>query len=535
MAGPATSNNPLVPILVMVTVVGIVGGFWWFTRDAPTNYGSVGPAMRETPAPREAEADSTSDTIEAVRGQIELVEQRAAETLEENRRLVAEMKQLSEERAQERAEYEARLEGEIERQGVQYDSLGDTLGTQLGELSSAMTQRLAELEARLSEQETDVRAVPIGESAEAAPTYRSGQTVPATETLDIVWVEPLDSPLAGNVDDSEGSGGIERELREGADTITGGRLLRASEGRGGRNDAGRGQRAESSGFVADPNVRTSLAAAHRFEEERREAARAAAIVEPSEEVERVYTLPDLSIGFDSTALTALVGRVYLDEDRVRNPFEFKIVLGRDNIAANYTDLPPEIEGMFFEGLATGDRLLSCVRGTLTAASFIFRDGTVVPAYIGDPGSRPENEAYPANRIGYITDPRGNCVPGQFVSDAPKWLAGTAVLAAAEGYALALRQQHIESASIVDGSGVTVVENFTGEAGEFAAASGLYGGINAVADYARERLGEVFEAVYVPPGQPVVVHLQQELRLDRNPDARQVVYPTQGGSRNARLD
>ena len=526
------SSNLLLPFGVIFMVLTVAGITWFLSRDEGFEYGSVGPELPEDPMPDEAEADSTSNTIDAMRGQMEIVEQtvneRVNETLEASEALQEELKELGDKRATEQETLRARTEAELEEQR----SRNEELGTKIEELTNALLDRLQEVETQVQDQAGESIELAIGGETEEELKYRSGQRIPATEMTDIVWLVSLDESASQRQASAVGQGPAAAVVNGANRLRTGSGLL--SEANDGANTSEAVEPATNA--KANPNVRANLVDEERrtrqlAEDERRRAA----AVDPEPETELVYTLPDLSIGFDSSALTALVGRVYVDESEITNPFEFKLVLGRDNVAANGQELPSEIDGMFFEGFATGDRLLSCVRGVITTASFLFSDGTVVPAYIGDPGSRPENDAYPANRIGYITDPRGNCIPGQFISDAPKWLAANAVLAGAQGFAQALRQQEIESASIIDGSDVTVVENFTGEAGRFSGASALVGGIDVVNEYAQRRLDEIFEAVYVPPGHPVVVHLQQEIRIDRVPDARKVTYPRNAGQANAYLD
>lgn len=527
-----TRSNLLLPTGVILTILGVTSLSWYISRDREFQFGEVGPELAGAPVPSEAEADSTSNTIEAMRGQMQIVEdtvnERVEQTLAASEALQDEVKRLSEEREAQQAALRDLAAQELESQKAR----NAELSARIEELTSALLTRLQEVETRVVKQEQISLQLPIGDEAEE-PSFESGERIAATALNDIVWLAPLDESafsIAGTDGESKSAG---NPVAAGVSQLkTAGGLL-TSTNAGAVNAGGAGQ-----GGVAgriNPNVRASLVEAERQAVQNSESRRLAAMLAPEPTTVPVYTLPDLSIGFDSSALTALVGRVYLDEDEITNPYEFKLVLGRDNVAANGQNLPDEIQGMFFEGYAVGDRLLSCVRGTITAASFLFSDGTVVPAYIGEPGSRPENDAYPRNRLGYITDPRGNCVPGQFVTDAPKWLAANALLAGAQGYARALREQEIERASVVDGSGVAVIENFTGDAARFAGASALVGGIDVFNDYASERLGEVFEAVYVPPGHPVVVHLQQELRLDRKPDARKITYPPHGGQANAYLD
>jgi len=530
-----TSTNFLIPAGVMLTVLIVAGASWWLSRDIDVQYGDVGPELSSAPKPKEAEADSTSDTIAAIKGQIDLNnqqnEERVSAAIAANKALQEEVDRLNRERELDKSAQRDAATAELAEQRAQ----NEALGSKVDELTNALLTRLDNVETRIDEQSLVSMEIPIDDGKEKERVYRSGERIPATELNDIVWLGSIDESVrSGYVT----GGGAVNNLGDGivaqAKDLKTGSLLRASNGTVADDANNSGAREFSQ---VNPNVRSSLVTAQRDAVQKQrvvEAQELESLVEPEPDSEPVYTIPDLSIGFNSSALTALVGRVYLDEDKITNPFEFKLVLGRNNVAANWQELPSEIQGMFFEGYATGDPLLSCVRGNITAASFLFKDGTIVPAYIGDPGSRPENDVYPANRIGYITDPRGNCIPGQFVTDAPKWLAANTLLAGAEGYARALRQQEIETSTIVDGTGATLIENITGEATRFAGASAAVGGVDVLNEYARERLGQVFEAVYVPPGHPVIVHLQQEIRIDRKKDARKITYPQNTGQSNAYL-
>lgn len=256
--------------------------------------------------------------------------------------------------------------------------------------------------------------------------------------------------------------------------------------------------------------------------------------EPEPTTEKVFTLPDLSVLGRATSVTALLGKVYPDEDIV-NPFPVKILVGRENLSANFQDLPDEIEGMLFGGYAVGDKAFACAEVNLTSATFVFRDGTVRSAYMGDDGTRPANSAYRKDSIGYIADSWGHpCIPGEYVTDAAKQLTSLAVLYGLEGYARALRQQEISTSVFNGQGGPVVVDELTGSATRFAAATGVADGLEGAVDWFKDGYARITEAYYVPAGMSVSVHLTQELRLDREPDARQIRY-NRGGKSHARLD
>ena len=52
---------------------------------------------------------------------------------------------------------------------------------------------------------------------------------------------------------------------------------------------------------------------------------------------------------------------------------------------------------------------------------------------------------------------------------------------------------------------------------------LGGGLKETADWFRQRYGQMFDAVYVPPGREVAVHIDKQINIDYDRQARQVKY------------
>lgn len=88
--------------------------------------------------------------------------------------------------------------------------------------------------------------------------------------------------------------------------------------------------------------------------------RAAKNQQAIEEATPVYTLPENSTLTGSRGMTALLGRVPID-GKVTDPYPFKVLIGKENLTANGIELP-DVEGAIVSGTATGDWVLSCVRG-----------------------------------------------------------------------------------------------------------------------------------------------------------------------------
>ncbi|EJP1400819.1 conjugative transfer ATPase [Salmonella enterica] len=143
---------------------------------------------------------------------------------------------------------------------------------------------------------------------------------------------------------------------------------------------------------------------------------------PPAAVKPVYTLPQNSTLIGSVAMTALLGRIPLNGS-VTDPYPFKVLIGRDNLTANGIELP-DIEGAVISGSATGDWTLSCVRGSLTSITFVFRDGTVrtLPAEGDKTGTGTEGN------IGWLSDPHGlPCIPGERKSNAAEYIGSQFLL------------------------------------------------------------------------------------------------------------
>ena len=248
-------------------------------------------------------------------------------------------------------------------------------------------------------------------------------------------------------------------------------------------------------------------------------------------VRPVYTIPKNATLVGARAFTALIGRVPVgDEARVTDPYFFKLLVGRDNLAANGHEIP-ELAYAVASGEAVGDWTLGCVSGDVNSMTFVFADGRIVTVpeprdvSTGSAGTR-------AVRLGGLSDDYGNpCVAGERITNAAAYLGQSAAAltlgAAAEGLAAA------QTRAVANGYGgaTTVVD---GDLGRFAAGRGLAGAAEEVARWLRARQAQEFDAVYVAPGARVAVHVDEELRIDYDPAGRLVRHEDAGiaGGRRA---
>lgn len=248
----------------------------------------------------------------------------------------------------------------------------------------------------------------------------------------------------------------------------------------------------------------------------------------NDEVTEVFTIAENSTLLGSTTMTALIGRVPVD-GTVNDPYPFKVLIGKENLAANGFELP-EISGAVMAGTAQGDWTLSCVRGQVETITFIFEDGTV--RTVPEPEKvqrnrtgRVNNNAAITGGIGYISDPYGiPCIAGDRKSNAKEYIKNNSLITAA-GAAIA-RIFSKDSSVQVTSSGTTITDN------NQAFNAILQQGVGDIQEWVTKMYGQAFAAVYVPPHQEVAVHIDRELEIDfekfgrkvrHNEDIKEIVW------------
>ncbi len=493
-------TNFVLPIAAM-GFFGLTGYAVYAVTSEEDQYVATAGETKAVPSVFGLDADNTADTLRAVQATVE--QQRADQRrLEE---LNAELARKTEAALDAKLATEKNVESAV-REAVEAErQLAAKRATQLEENIGKLGEMMVAMQRQLDAKPTVVEVTREPLESEIVPDFGfgldgelSGAVIDGERLIDTVWINPLDRPLQGTDGDEGGFTplGAASSLRNGISNQI-------------RRTTGSAQ-ASSDTARAVPAVSNTVA-----------------------ETERYYTLPDLSVLSGGVVATSLVGRVYSDD--IKDPWPFKVSIARDNFTANFMALPPEIDGMLFEGYAVGDWTLSCTRGHLIAASFVFADGTVVKAYGTDVGSRPREAQITRNTIGYIADPFGNpCIAGEKHTSAPSYLAARMLAAGAEGYGVALGDAEISRERVTNANGTFINEVVTGDVGAYAGAKALEEGADETASWLRERQGQIFDLVYTKSGSPVDVHLQQEIYIDKKPDARKVRYAT-GVSRYEDLD
>lgn len=233
-----------------------------------------------------------------------------------------------------------------------------------------------------------------------------------------------------------------------------------------------------------------------------------------------YTIAENSTLMGSTAMTALLGRVPI-QGAVTDPFPFKVLIGRENLIANGIDLP-DVEGAIVSGTSSGDWTLSCVRSNVTSITFVFADGRISNGRASTNGlTSNANGANSGNgSIGWLSNSAGvPCIPGERKTNAKEYLSSQFLLAGASAAAQSLSQGQVTT--VVDGGAVTSA--MTGNTGQYVLGQALSGGLSEMENWYRQRYGQMFDAIYVPPGQEVAVHITTDLEIDYDTGARKVKY------------
>ena len=237
----------------------------------------------------------------------------------------------------------------------------------------------------------------------------------------------------------------------------------------------------------------------------------------------VYTIAKNSTLVGATAFTALVGRVPVGNN-VIDPYNFKAIVGKDNLIANGQEVP-ELAYAIVSGSAVGDWTLGCVQGDVYSITFVFEDGRITtlppPADISKGGTVSKNV-----KIGELSDQFGNpCVIGKKITNAGRYLASriaaTAAGAAAVAAAASETTSSFSNLGGLGAGGVTVVD---GDKGKYVLNETLAGAAAETAQWIRDRQALEFDAIYVPPGAALAIHITEELKIDYDKNGRMTHHP-----------
>ena len=226
-----------------------------------------------------------------------------------------------------------------------------------------------------------------------------------------------------------------------------------------------------------------------------------------------YTIPPTTTLLNATALTALVGRIPV-RGKIQDPWRFKIIVGPDNLAANGHRIP-QLAGMIWVGTARGDLALSCVSGNLDTATFIFTDGSIQT-------SRNQSDTVNSKGgLGWISDEHGNpCIAGDLKSNALQYLTQSTLIDTTQATADAIANAQTESRyDPRTGESSTAV---VGNIDKYVAGFAIEESLTEVSQWLKDRQLSSFDAIYVPAGMKVAIHVEEPIYIDYEPTGRKVI-------------
>lgn len=257
------------------------------------------------------------------------------------------------------------------------------------------------------------------------------------------------------------------------------------------------------------------------------------------QAEPYFTIPENATLARSTAMTTLVGRVPID-GRVQDPMQFKLVVGRENLAASGQYVPDDIAGIVISGIAVGDMALSCTEGLIQSMTFVFDDGTIRTvsqrtggASVGfgtgggggsGGGGVGGQSLASASKLGWISDEFGNpCIPGKFVTNAPAYLSDVVGAKALSMAGAAVASAQTTTTNGASALGSTSSSTVTGNQGSYVLGKVASAASDEVVSWLMRRLNNSFDAVVVRAGTRVAVHIDQSIHIDKEPDGRKLDY------------
>ncbi|MDX1252282.1 MAG: TIGR03752 family integrating conjugative element protein [Gammaproteobacteria bacterium] len=486
-----TRSNKLLPVLGVITLIMVVfaGYKAWFS-DTPQHSTGLLTEVPKAPVP---DADSPAEkvsTLTAQLGEVKAELEARRKQDEEQRQALAAQQQATEAALKKKSE---------EDQGL-LNGIMQRIDDLSGRLTLAGTQKNPE-----NGVGADKGDIPVGLGLDGQETGTAGLHSAGTKSL--VWIEPADGA----------KGALQQAASYARST---GQLL----------DTG----AEQAGDAASSALSGAREGAARLSEGVTPAGNSA-----KNPLQPYFTVPRNATLLGSTAFTALVGRIPV-KGAVTDPMPFKVLVGRDNLAASGLKVPPEVDGMVFSGIAMGDFNLRCSTGRLLSATYVFRDGTIRTLSVANANagagavsaSGGLNASLPS--LGTISDAQGiPCVSGELITNAPTFLAQRVGVMALEagGKAAAAAQTTTGFSGL--GTGVSAV---TGDTSSFVLGQTVAGGASEIRKWLDERQQQSFDAIFTRPGVELVLHIDQEMTIDYDPNGRKLRYDQPASaSHRARLD
>lgn len=222
----------------------------------------------------------------------------------------------------------------------------------------------------------------------------------------------------------------------------------------------------------------------------------------------VATIPVNSPLLNSITLSTLIGRVPKG-GQVFEPFNFYIQTGMDNWTSQDHEIP-YLERAIWRGVATGDKDLECIRGTLVSVTFVFSDETIQTVE----GSKQEPLAELVSTTG------SNCVPGQYVSNTGKYIAMYGLGGGLAGLGQAIAENETVSSFTSNGN---LIRSVNGDTGNFLAGRALSASAVKAAEIIDDEYQNSFSSVVLESGVTVNLMALKQIDIDHNQRGRKVSY------------
>ena len=220
-----------------------------------------------------------------------------------------------------------------------------------------------------------------------------------------------------------------------------------------------------------------------------------AIAASDHETLAAHTIPPATV-IQGVTLTAAIGRLPV-RGQLNEPWPIKVISTMEGYAPN--GYAVDAAQMIWDGKTFGDANFECVRVVLTRVTAVLPDKVVsfVEASDSEKG------------LGYLSDAYGHpCLKGKLVSNAAKQMTAEAILGIAqgigEGYADTQRTRTVSPEG-------NTIESITGEEVRVLVGQGFARSVGNVRNYLASRY-DVWDAIYVPPEQDVVINVDQPLEF-----------------------
>lgn len=484
----ALARNKLLPVLGLLGAVSVVAVGWRaFSNDDPARP----EQMTHLPKTTAADADSPAETIKSMAADVIDLKHTARANEDKIKDVLAQKEAIQRDVTQS-------LSTTLQQQDDANKSVVNRLKSQLDEVTAQLTQ-MAQAPRRSTPGAFGAGGeIPLGLGLDG---MIGG--APATEDTHVVWIEPMDSRTP---DPKAGEGAVQRTaLQVNSATAPARRLLNDGVVDPVRRVSLKGQGAD--GALATLKDKVSGAAGDSGLQDDREPR---------------YTVPKNATLLRATAFTALVGRIPINGE-VKDPMPFKVLVGAKNLAANGLDVPPELEGAVFSGVAMGDFTLRCSTGKLLSVTFLFADGTILTQDGGQ-----------AEPLGSISDRHGiPCVSGRLITNAPVFLAERIAALAVETAGTTYAASQFSTQTTPLGG---TASNLTGDISDVLLGRTISSGASEIRRWLEERQKNSFDAIFVEPGEEVALHIDQELRIDFDPTGRKLRHEKpRDGAHSASLD